>query len=417
MRAPPGHCRHTLMSEAVPPSARRALPLEGVVQHYAWGSPTAIPLLLGRENPDGRPWAELWLGAHPKAPSRVEWEGEERPLDELIKAHPVALLGERVARSFGPTLPFLLKVLAAKQPLSIQAHPDRAQARAGFAREEAAGIPLDAPERSYRDPNPKPELIVALTPFIALKGFRETGEILDRISRAGVEELAAERALLASDPGQDGLRRFVGELLELSDSRRAIAISQASESGLDPLIQRLATSFPGDVGALAPLFLQHVELAPSEGLFLKPRELHTYIDGVGLELMANSDNVLRGGLTKKHIERSELLSVLSFEHEPVHVLRSAGDPSGAARWPTPAREFYLDVIDNQAGQVWESPGERGVELLFAGEGQGRVICGSGEELALPAGRAALVPAAAGAYRLAGEGLFFRVSVPEELARA
>jgi len=382
------------------------LPLDNPIMPYAWGSPTAIPRLLGRENPEGAPWAELWMGAHPKAPSIVDYRGERWALDALIDREPGAILGAAAAAR-GGGLPFLFKVLAAGSPLSIQCHPDKAQAAAGFAREEALGIPRDAPNRSYRDANHKPELIVALTPFTALKGFRAVMEIREGLATHVPLALLPERALL-DEPG--GLRRFFSALMNLPGERRAAVLETAlRRSAPGGWVHRLHRYYPGDIGALAPLILNMVTLQPGEALFLQARELHAYLEGVGLEVMANSDNVLRGGLTKKHVDVPELLSTLNFD--PIRPRILSPEPVGPAeaRYDTPAPEFALSVIDLCDGQAFDAPAERGVEILLVVSGAGQAECG-GASRPIRQGDALLAPASAGAYRLSGEGRVYRVLV-------
>ncbi len=263
--------------------------LDGVLQHYAWGSPTVIPALLGRE-PDGRPVAELWLGAHASAPARSPGHGD-LGLDRLVAQDPLAALGTRVVDRFGPQLPFLLKVLAADAPLSIQAHPSLDQARAGFERENAAGLALDAPDRVYRDANHKPELICALTEFEALCGFRpvdQSAEILEGINAPTLVGMAAH--LRAYEPA-NALRTVLSSLLRLQGSERARIVDSVVErcrtvvaagglhAGPASLCVRLADEHPGDPGVIAALLLNHVVLQPGEALVLGPGNLHAYLRG------------------------------------------------------------------------------------------------------------------------------------------
>ncbi|HEY3633015.1 MAG TPA: mannose-6-phosphate isomerase, class I, partial [Jatrophihabitantaceae bacterium] len=284
--------------------------LDGVIRPYAWGSRTDIPELLGVE-PTDRPAAELWYGAHPDDPARVG----ETTLDQLIAADPVGMLGERVVAEFGPRLPFLLKVLAAETALSIQVHPNRAQALAGFAAEDAAGVPRDAPNRNYRDDNHKPELLCALTEFDALCGFRPVARTLELFDALDVAELARYRSALA---GPDGLRAAFTALLTAEDPPvdavvAALPRLAGSEwADLGAALTRVAGDFPGDIGITVALLLNYVRLAPGEAIFLAAGNVHAYLHGVGVEILANSDNVLRCGLTGKHIDVPELLKITDF---------------------------------------------------------------------------------------------------------
>ncbi|HKC29826.1 MAG TPA: mannose-6-phosphate isomerase, class I, partial [Jatrophihabitans sp.] len=281
--------------------------LDGVLRRYNWGSPTAIPRLLGME-PDGRPVAELWFGAHPDDPAFAPAHGST--LDQLIAAEPQRLLGAEVVERFGPRLPYLLKVLAADKALSIQVHPNREQAREGFAREDAAGIPRDAPERNYRDDNHKPELLCALTPFDALCGFRPVAETQQLLASLDVAELAFVADALR---GPDPLRAAFTALLTHPDPAPIVAAVRArvadATDGPAYAARLAAQDAPDDVGVALTLLLNYVRLEPGEAIFLGAGNVHAYLRGTGVEIMANSDNVLRCGLTSKHVDVPELLKI------------------------------------------------------------------------------------------------------------
>jgi mannose-6-phosphate isomerase len=323
------------------------------------------------------------------------------------------MLGAAAAR-FDGQLPYLLKVLAAERPLSIQAHPSRAQAREGFARENRLKIPLDAPHRNYRDANHKPECICALTPFWALSGFRVVPEILARLRPVMAARAAGPLDDLARREGSDGLRAFFTWLMTLPAVQRETLVAAAAAQAAvladrDPAfgwVRRLQVEYPGDAGVLAPLLLNLVCLAPGEALFLPAGELHAYLEGVGIELMANSDNVLRGGLTPKHVDLPELLRVLTFEERKIEVLRPAAVGPCEGRYASRAEEFQLAVLTVDGDRVYSGPARRSVEVLLCVEGEGRL-----GDLALRQGQSALIPAAAGAYRLSGAGRFFKAAVP------
>lgn len=315
------------------------------LQHYAWGSRTSIPKLLGMPTPADEPCAEMWMGAHPKAPSLLEGG---LGLSEFIAQDPRAILG---TDAFGPTLPFLFKILAADAPLSIQCHPNIEQAQAGFANEEAAGIARDAPNRNYRDANHKPELIVALEEFWALKGFREPQEIATLFTRA---KLHSAQPLLETLQA-NGLKAFYTQLLALTPTATRTLLSEL-KSGLGGLPEpearwskELLERYPDDQSSTSALVLRLVRLDKGEGLFLGTGELHAYLRGTGLEIMANSDNVLRGGLTPKHVDPSALVRVLRFSHSPLEVLSATGE--GCVRhYTTPCNEFALSQIALDAGE-------------------------------------------------------------------
>jgi mannose-6-phosphate isomerase len=330
--------------------------IEGVTRNYAWGSPTAIPNLLGRAG-DGRPVAELWFGAHPDDPSPAQQHSIGAiGLDELIARDPSRLLGPTVLERYGPRLPFLIKLLAAAQPLSIQVHPDLAQARAGFAAEQARGIPSDAPARNYRDSNHKPELLYALTPFEALCGFRPVAATLRLLSLLDLTGLAPIAALLA---GPDGLRAAFTALLELDDPSSLVSevVTRAGEivdeefhSSLRA-VERCARAFPGDVGVVLSLLLNAVTLAPGEAIYLGAGNVHAYLAGFGVEVMANSDNVLRCGLTSKHVDVDELLSITDFR--PLENPRWAPDGD---TFVVPVPDFTLSVMNVEGAAVVDACG-------------------------------------------------------------
>jgi len=322
------------------------LPLHCTVQHYAWGSKTSIPTLLGADSPQNEPWAELWMGAHPKAPSKLH---DGTSLVDFIAANPNAALGR------AGTLPFLFKILAAEGPLSIQCHPNKMQAVAGFAREEAQGIARDAPNRNYRDANHKPELIVALEEFWALKGFRSPDAIAQLFQRA---QMHSASPLLEALAGAGGLRAFYTGLLNL-DSQETTQLLTELARGLGNLpkpearwSQGLLARYPNDQGATSALVLQLVKLEAGQALYLGAGELHAYLRGTGLEIMANSDNVLRGGLTPKHVDPAELQSVLRFEHEPVSILSAEGTTS-LRDYKTPCRDFALSRMKLEGSRTCE----------------------------------------------------------------
>jgi mannose-6-phosphate isomerase len=394
--------------------------LKNTIQPYAWGSHTAIAELLGTRPEPDTPQAELWMGAHPKAPSLMAVDAEWVSLEELIERYPQEMLGRRAAVMFHNKLPFLFKVLAAARPLSLQAHPSFAQAQQGFKRENAQGIPLDAPQRNYRDANHKPECICALTPFWVLHGFRKIPEILALGSRLDLAVFEDLLNVLRNRPDAQGLKSFFKALMTLSPAKRALLTEQAVKTALafaseDPVyrwIGELGKAYPGDVGILGPILLNLILLQPGQALYLPAAELHAYLEGTGIELMANSDNVLRGGLTPKHVDIEELLRVLNFEERTAHVLTPRSTAGGERVYECPAREFVLSTITVVSKTTYSSPRVRGIEILLCTAGAGKVTDqGTGEEVALPKGRAALVPAAVKGYVLEGEAVVYKAAVP------
>ena len=299
---------------------------------YAWGALGEISALLGREA-SGAPEAELWLGAHPGSPSRIvdpAQVGGAPDLGSWIAADPRGALGPRWAE--GARLPFLLKVLAAGSPLSLQAHPTSDQARLGFARENAAGLPLDAPNRNYKDAFSKPELIYALSDeFDALCGFRSAAEIRATITRL-IELDAASQSprpgpvyqWLDRMGGDESLRSVFEWLIEAGEGVQDViqrVVELARDNPLEfPTVVMLADTYPNDPGIVISILLHRVRLARGEALYLPAGNIHAYLQGLGIELMSASDNVLRGGLTPKHVDVPELLDVLDFRAMPVPYL-------------------------------------------------------------------------------------------------
>lgn len=310
--------------------------LRNPIRRYAWGSRSVLAGLQGRPVPSAEPEAELWIGAHPADPSVRERDGT--PLTDVIAKAPAEVLGPAVVDRFGPRLPYLLKVLAAAAPLSLQAHPDAGQAAAGYAAEEAAGVPRDAPRRRYVDPYHKPELLVAVSRFRALCGFREPAGSAALLAGLGVPGLAPVVAAL-----RDGeLATAVRWLLAYPEPAALLAAVLAADP--PPLVGELAAAYPGDVGVLVALLLNQVTLEPGEAIFMPAGNLHSYLQGTGVELMAASDNVLRGGLTPKHVDVPELLRVLRFEPLADPVLRPVPVAPGVVTWPVPVPDFGLHRV-------------------------------------------------------------------------
>ncbi len=326
------------------------------------------------------------MGAHPKAPSLLV-SGES--LADYIAKNTELTLGGAQAKQGKTTLPFLFKILAAEHPLSIQCHPNLAQARSGFAAEEAAGIPLDAPNRNYRDTNHKPELIVALEEFWVLKGFRAPSEVRSLLRQAG---LASSAPLLSALEG--GLREFFSKFLALDAEETSILLRDLA-AGLGSLpqaearwTQGLLARYPRDRWAAAALILRLVRLEPGQALFLGPGELHSYLRGTGLEIMANSDNVLRGGLTSKHVDPKELMRVLRFEHPPAAILEAHA--TGTRTYETNCDDFSLSLLSLKPGQEHKCATGR-AEICLALSGDARLSWRDGStEVAM--GHAAFITA-------------------------
>ncbi len=399
-----------MISPQLDPSAlRELLRLENPIRNYAWGSRTALARLLGREHPATEPEAELWVGAHPSSPSAARIGDRSVPLDDLVAAYPRELLGADADRGF----PFLLKVLAAERPLSIQVHPDATHAASGFARENAAGIAIDAADRSYRDKGAKRELVLALSDFPALSGFRPLAQTARLLRELEIRELMTVADAFAEGLDDAGLRSAFARLFDLTLDpdliRRLAARCAVVNRAEHRWVARLATAFPTDPAALAPLVLNLVELAAGEALLTEPGYPHAYLGGLAVELMTNSDNVVRCGLTEKPIDRTEMLRILRFEPRPPMRLTADATARGVTTFRTPGGELVLDLLDLETGVTADGGGHDLVEAVLVLAGRVEAATDAGH-LALGPGEAFLAPAAAGPYRITGSGRAVRARV-------
>lgn len=380
------------------------------VQNYAWGSKTALTELYGIANPQQQPMAELWMGAHPKSSSQVvDANGQTVSLRDVIEKHKSTLLGDAVAERFGE-LPFLFKVLCAAQPLSIQVHPNKRNSETGFARENAAGIPLDAAERNYKDPNHKPELVFALTPFLAMNAFREFSEIVSLLQPVAGAHTAIAHFL--ENPNAERLSELFAGLLNMQgeEKSRALAILKAALENQQgeawQTIRLIAEFYPDDSGLFSPLLLNVVKLNPGEAMFLFAETPHAYLQGVALEVMANSDNVLRAGLTPKYIDIPELVANVRFDAKPANQLLTTPEKNGAELdFPIPVDDFAFSLHDLSAQ---ETPvAQQSAAILFCVEGE--AVLSKGEQrLVLKPGESAFISAAESPIMASGVGRLARV---------
>ena len=380
------------------------------VQNYAWGSQTALTDLYGIANPDNLPMAELWMGAHPKSSSKIEdASGQVRSLREVIDADKATLLGDAVAQRFGE-LPFLFKVLCAAQPLSIQVHPNKKASEIGFEKENKAGIPLDAAERNYKDPNHKPELVFALTPFLAMNAFREFSEIISLLQPvAGAHNAIAH---FLENPNAEALSALFASLLNMQGEEKshALAVLKAALNGQQgepwDTIRIISAFYPDDSGLFSPLLLNVVKLNPGEAMFLFAETPHAYLNGVALEVMANSDNVLRAGLTPKYIDIPELVANVKFVAKPAAELLTQPVKNGAELdFPIPVDDFAFSLHDLSADET--AIAQESAAILFCVEGEATLHNGS-ERLLLKPGESAFVPANESPVFVSGTGRLARV---------
>src|SRR5580693_1235951 len=388
--------------------------LDPTVQPYAWGSRTVLAELQGRPGPTAGPEAELWMGAHPSAPSGLDRGGVRTTLDAVIAADPVGELGAPCAERFGGRLPFLLKVLAAEQALSIQVHPSREQAEAGYRAENERGLAPGDKARNYVDDWPKPEILCALTPFEVLAGMRTAADAAQLLRELDVGQLEPVAADFAAAPVPEALTAALGRILNWPAEGRAALVAAvvaacerlaATDSGYAAAAQaivRLGAEHPGDLGVVAALLLRHAVLRPTEAVFLPAGGLHAYLHGVGVELLANSDNVVRAGLTGKHVDVPELLK-LTDPAVDVPVIEPRPLGGGVSVYDSPAPEFRLYRAELGPGEVTLPGG--GARIVLCVDGVGTLRASSGT-LKVARGESCYLSAADGAVAVSGPATAF-----------
>lgn len=384
--------------------------MKNAVQNYAWGSTDALTRLYGIPNPQGIPMAELWMGAHPKSSSQVsDANGQWHSLRDVIEQDPDNTLGREIFKRFGE-LPFLFKVLCAAQPLSIQVHPSKNAAEIGFAKENLAGIPLDAAERNYKDANHKPELVYALTPFQAMNGFRTLDDI-----QTLLQPLSAAHPAIATflrEPDTEHLATLFASLLSMTGEQkmRALSILKAALNNQQgepwDTIRRISRFYPDDSGLFSPLLLNVVTLQPGEAMFLYAETPHAYLNGVALEVMANSDNVLRAGLTPKFIDIPELMANLQFIPKPANTLLTTPKLQGNEQiFPIPVEDFAFSLHTLTAEP--QVLAQQSAAIVFCVEG-GAVLKNHEQEITLQPGESCFIPANESPVAVQGAGSIARV---------
>lgn len=397
--------------------------LNNEIKEYAWGSKTFIPELMKMPSPWERPMAEMWLGAHPNASSRALMDNKKIPLNEIINRDPEAALGDTIAHRFSNSLPFLFKVLAAAKPLSIQAHPNKEQAIEGFSRENLKKIPLDSPDRNFKDQNHKPELICALTPLQALKGFRRNRDIIGLMDSIGAPFSGLNIDLLRKQSEGEGLKDFFTSLLTMEKKRQNIVIEkimqkvnniQTSEPTIE-WMKRLYYEYPGDICVLSPLFLNVVSLKPSDAMYITSGELHAYLEGAGLELMANSDNVIRAGMTSKRVDVKELVDILKFAPHKPRIILPEDLGNNEAVYHTGNDEFILSVISLKGGgegSIYHGPDRRSAEIIICTKGNARVEdIRRRDGFDISKGISLFIPASVEGYIITGVATIYKAAVP------
>ncbi|MFE9175150.1 mannose-6-phosphate isomerase, class I [Streptomyces sp. NPDC007126] len=389
--------------------------LQPIIKPYAWGSRDALARLQGRDTPSAGPEAELWMGAHPSGPSGLTRDGRTMTLLDAVAGDPDGELGRACARRFGGRLPFLLKVLAAEQPLSIQVHPDRDQARSAFAAQQARGG-----HGPYADDWPKPELLCALSRFEVLAGFRDREDAARLLEDLGVDGLRPVIGLLRAGTGEQALSEALRALLERARDDRAplvsavVASSRRLARSAHPraaayaAVERMSRHHPEDLGLVASLLLDHRVLEPGTALFMPAGGLHAYVHGVGLELLASSDNVLRAGLTAKEVNVPELLRITDpAVRVPMVVPRSVPGPGPTWLYDCPVAEFalYRTELDGSGGPLVPASGPR-IAFCAAGSARLSTRAGHAEPLRLGPGASCFLPASDEDVLVEGEGTLF-----------
>ncbi len=384
--------------------------IHGTAMHYPWGTTDAIPAILGIPA-DGRPYAEYWLGAHPSAPSRVE----DVPLDELLEADP-SLLGS-AREAYDGRMPFMIKLLSARHALSLQAHPPAEQAEVGYRREEAAGISLDDPRRSYKDPSAKPELLVALSEFEVLIGFRKVQHTVALFESLGVlGPLESVIGPLSHRAGRAALEEVFLDVLSVSGDRRELinhllvsAVAHAGDPGhvgrFARLIIELDEHFPADPGILAACLMNHLTLLPGQAVAVAPGTMHAYVRGTGVEVLANSDNVIRGGLTNKHIAEDELVGVVDFDELDPLVVDGVEESPGVWAYPSGCREFAVWRLESGLDHATPVPADGALRIALVTAGDAVMTSGA-TAMPLEHGQAVLLSASASGVTISGDAQVF-----------
>lgn len=382
-------------------------PMENIIQDYVWGSRTAISELFAIKNPGNKHQAEIWMGTHSNGCSKIMINGDENFLSDFINQDRPSILTVHTQAQFGE-LPYLFKILSAGDALSIQVHPSKEQAEIGFAKEELAGIPRTAANRNYKDPNHKPELVYALTSYQAMNGFREYDEIIALFKKVNISAIQELVNAFAEEPNSNGLEAFFSAIMllqgEVKESSIKALIEYANankEDELFKLILELSTQHFGDIGLFSPLMLNVITLQPGEAMFLYACTPHAYLKGTGLEVMANSDNVLRAGLTPKYIDVEELVSCTRFKATPFDSLYfTPEEKDGGLYYDIPVDDFKFSLFESVDNLMIYT---QSAEILLALDSDVTLTHQSGERQTISKGESLFVPAYTGRYLLTSKG--------------
>jgi len=391
--------------------------MKNTIKNYAWGSKIFLSKLMRTDAPINTPQAELWMGTHKQGVSKIKRIGDKDhtwdSLENIITEQKEQMLGRYVAKNFEGQLPFLFKVLAIDHPLSIQVHPNAKQAKQGFANENRQSIPLTAANRNFKDEHDKPELIVALTPLWAMCGFLPFETIKNNFKTIAGDYLFK---IKHSEKSSNEISTFFYNLLHLSNSEIITLITSAvnfASKQEDKIhwqwVKKLSSLYKDDVGVLAPLFLNTVCLKPYEAIFIQPGVLHAYLDGNAVEIMCNSDNVIRGGLTVKHIDKEKLIEIVTFNSEEVHYIEPVEKKSNEWLYKTPAISFLLSRYNIK--KIIETI-VKGPEILLCIKGE-VIIRQNNVEHCLKSGMSVFVAHSAKSYTLDGNGEIFKAFIENQ----
>ena len=412
---------------------------EPVFKNYEWGSFTSIQRITGKKELSGIQVAEMWMGSHPNGDCSVYVDERKAvKLSDLIKNYCDSVMGKDFCRIFGKQLPFLFKIIAADKPLSIQVHPSIQQAEKGFLKEESAGIELTGRERNFRDKNHKPELIYALTDFYMLKGFRKTEKIIENINAFShsfsnfaesvspeIAEGADDAASGAADHANDSVylkKKLFAHILTAEKEYLAAVTDEVIKSAkkrkclISEMIIKFHDIYGDDPGIISPLFMNIYKLEPGQAVFIPAGEIHAYVSGTGFEIMANSDNVIRGGLTPKHIDPEVLLDITNFKSSGpalVDPLKTENENT----YLTPAEEFVFSVINLEKGLYRKKDTGKSLEMFFCYSGTAKVVLCSDKLLPSSVklfifrkGDCFMIPSSVSCYEIAGDSILYRAAV-------
>ncbi len=394
--------------------------LQNSLKTQKWGSPSLLANLLGEKNTEGLSWAELWMGTHPAGANLVQLDKKTTiPLDKLIKPHAAALLGPVVSKKI-KQLPFLFKVLGLGSPLSLQLHPTREQAVAGFNAENQAGVPIHAGTRVFKDPYAKSEIICALSDdFEALVGFRSYGAIIEEFDLASFSLLHHELETFTNQPNAEGFRDFLTALSLIKGPRLDKLLSEAQDyansctEAHQQWVSQLIELFPNDITCLAPLYMNFVPLPAGKAFYMPNNTVHCYLQGMAVELMDVSDNTVRLGLTDKKTHTALAWELMNFEPTVIELLEATQE---GITFDTPTPNYTLSRIEITADNPHFINGNNPPQILFCAKGKARLICAAGntkvaDRTALPMvrGEAFFIPYGSGGYSIEGRGEFFIAS--------